>query len=81
MARVLATMQNGAYADAYASQMSDLATWINEILSAAFSQINPVRFQVSTPSPAWRADFASLRQNLDDEPLAELLPRNWFEVR
>ncbi|KAK4702882.1 hypothetical protein P7C70_g3334, partial [Phenoliferia sp. Uapishka_3] len=40
MARVLATMQNGPTASNYTSQIADLASWTNEILTAAFSQIN-----------------------------------------
>lgn len=43
MARVLATMQNGPAPENYTSQIADLAGWTNEIISAAFAQINTVR--------------------------------------
>jgi hypothetical protein len=39
MTRVLATMQNSQYSSQFTSQISDLADWTNEILTATFSHI------------------------------------------
>ncbi|KAM0747198.1 hypothetical protein T439DRAFT_328960 [Meredithblackwellia eburnea MCA 4105] len=40
MTRVLATMMHCSDSEDYSSQISDLSSWINEILSATFSQIS-----------------------------------------
>lgn len=52
MARVLATILASSSASTMSSQVSDLATWINEILVATFSKITFVNSSRSSSPPA-----------------------------
>lgn len=80
MTRVIATLQNSQYAGQFSNQINDLASWVNEILTATFSHVGvrPIPLLIPPILMRWRTDERPVTELLHPFVQLHLLLRRFF---